>query len=50
LGALAEALGFETGEGGLLSISRRLEALVVQWIHRVWRQRMGPDLAFPLVQ
>jgi 8-hydroxy-5-deazaflavin:NADPH oxidoreductase len=47
---LAELLGFEPIDAGMLRAARQLEAVATLWIHLAYRQGLGRDIAFALLR
>lgn len=47
---LAELLGFEPIDAGMLRAARQLEAMATLWIHLAYRQGLGRNIAFALLR
>ncbi len=47
---LAEELGFEAVDAGLLAVARYLEPLAGLWVTLAYRLGLGPDIAFALLR
>lgn len=50
VGSLAEQVGFEVIDTGPLKTARYLEPVAMLWVHLVYNEGFGPDIAFKLIR
>ncbi len=50
VGSLAEQIGFEVVDTGPLKTARYLEAMAMLWVHLVYNEGFGLDIAFKLIR